>query len=173
MTKKSILSFATFALLLSGGAAMASPRGATVRDQRGGVSVRFGAPSSSVRGSFYGGRTMPMPMSQRSHGAGSFGAGSYGAGSHGAGSFGVIRVGTDNRFHFSGGITRPYVRPMVQQQYYSYQVRPQPLVEQYDRINGYIWVPGQWQWNGSQWIWTAGYYTVDPAYATVPGGYGY
>ncbi len=31
---------------------------------------------------------------------------------------------------------------------------------------GYVWVPGQWQWNGYEWIWTSGYYAADPSYET-------
>jgi hypothetical protein len=29
-------------------------------------------------------------------------------------------------------------------------------------VTGYIWVAGQWQWNGYEWLWVSGHYAIDP-----------
>jgi hypothetical protein len=67
-----------------------------------------------------------------------------------------------------------YRRPVIQYRYTNYRVRPQILVENYDTVPGYIWVAGQWQWNGYEWNWVSGHYAVDPNFQVNVGvGYGY
>ena len=68
-------------------------------------------------------------------------------------------------------VRRPiYVRATVSPyHYYNYYQRPALLVENQRPIAGYLWVPGQWQWNGYEWTWRSGHYTPDAAYDS----YGY
>jgi len=70
----------------------------------------------------------------------------------------------DNRWHFSGGFYRTYTRPVINVRYTNYYSRPRPIVETYDPVPGYIWMAGQWQWNGYEWNWIAGHYEVDTRY---------
>lgn len=72
-------------------------------------------------------------------------------------------------FTFNGGVRTRYVRPVIRTRYYDYRVRPQVVVENQAPVEGYIWVAGQWTWNGYEWQWQAGYYAPDPNY----GAYGY
>lgn len=75
------------------------------------------------------------------------------------------RVYVNNgRYVFNGGYTRTYVRPVIRHRYYNYRVRPQIIVENYDPVPGYVWMAGQWQWNGYEWTWTSGYYAPDTRY---------
>lgn len=75
------------------------------------------------------------------------------------------RVYVNNgRYVFNGGVTRTYVRPVIRQRYYNVRVRPQIIVENYDPAPGYVWVNGNWQWNGYEWTWTSGYYAPDTRY---------
>lgn len=75
----------------------------------------------------------------------------------------------NGHYHFHGGFTRAYTRPIIKYRYYDYRYRPQILVENYDPVPGYIWVQGNWQWNGYEWQWQPGYYAPDPSYQS----YGY
>jgi hypothetical protein len=63
-------------------------------------------------------------------------------------------------------VRRPiYVqRPVIQYRYFNYAQRPAIIAESYPPMTGYIWVAGQWQWNGYEWIWQPGHYQPDPAY---------
>ncbi|MDX2092599.1 MAG: hypothetical protein SFX73_32340 [Kofleriaceae bacterium] len=70
----------------------------------------------------------------------------------------------NNGFYFAGGLYRPYVRPVFNVRYTNYYARPQPIVENYETVPGYIWIAGSWQWNGYQWNWVAGRYEVDTSY---------
>ena len=70
----------------------------------------------------------------------------------------------NGRFVFHGGITRTYTRPVIRQRYYDYRYRPQVIVQNFDPVPGYIWIQGQWNWNGYEWIWTDGYWAVDTNY---------
>lgn len=70
----------------------------------------------------------------------------------------------NGRYHFHGGVTRAYTRPVIKYRYYDYRYRPQILVENYQPMTGYIWVQGNWQWNGYEWLWVPGYYAPDPSY---------
>jgi hypothetical protein len=53
--------------------------------------------------------------------------------------------------------------------YYNRWQRPGLYVEHYDVRPGFIWVHGDWAWDGYEWIWTPGHYVREPAYY----GYGY
>jgi hypothetical protein len=65
-------------------------------------------------------------------------------------------------YQFHNGYRYRYSRPVIRQRYFDYRVRPQIIVENYQPVAGYVWVPGQWQWNGYEWIWISGHYMVDP-----------
>jgi len=67
-------------------------------------------------------------------------------------------------YEFHNGYRYRHSRPVIRTRYYDYRVRPQIIVENYQPVTGYVWVPGQWQWNGYEWTWTSGYYAVDPGY---------
>lgn len=52
-----------------------------------------------------------------------------------------------------------YVRETIGARYFDINVRPAPLFEDLGVVqDGYIWVTGNWQWNGAEWIWVAGHY---------------
>ena len=70
----------------------------------------------------------------------------------------------NNRFAFSGGVYRDYRRPVIRERYRDYRVRPRMIVESYDPVQGYVWMPGAWQWNGAEWQWFGGHYVVEGAY---------
>lgn len=42
--------------------------------------------------------------------------------------------------------------------YYNRWQRPALYVEQYDVRPGFIWVHGEWSWDGYEWIWAPGHY---------------
>jgi hypothetical protein len=71
---------------------------------------------------------------------------------------------TNGRFYFGGNNYRTYQRPVIDVRYRNYDQRPALIVEHADPMPGYLWIAGQWQWNGYEWIWTDGHYDVDPAY---------
>ena len=49
---------------------------------------------------------------------------------------------------------------------------PAPRVMVYDEYPGWLWVEGQWNWNGDRWVWVEGYWIQDrPDYVWVPGYY--
>lgn len=70
----------------------------------------------------------------------------------------------DNRFYFSGGVYRTYQRPVINVRYRDYYRRPALVVENYAPVPGYIWMQGNWSWNGYEWIWMPGHYEVDQNY---------
>ena len=55
-------------------------------------------------------------------------------------------------------------RPYIGHRYFNYYQRPSLIVENYNAMDGYYWVPGQWQWSGYEWIWQPGHYQPDPNY---------
>ena len=69
----------------------------------------------------------------------------------------------DGRFYFHGGRTVVYNRPVIRERYYNVRVRPQVIVESYPSQHGYIWVSGNWSWNGYEWVWNSGHYAPDPS----------
>jgi len=77
----------------------------------------------------------------------------------------------NNRFVFGDGRYYTYRRPIIRQRYYDYRYRPQIIVENYQPVTGYVWISGNWQWNGYEWIWTAGHYDNDPSYYGYDNGY--
>jgi hypothetical protein len=54
-------------------------------------------------------------------------------------------------YQFDNGRRYRYSRPVIRQRYFDYRVRPRIIVENYQPVAGYVWVPGQWQWNGYEW----------------------
>lgn len=70
----------------------------------------------------------------------------------------------NGHYRFGNGINRVYHRPVIRHRYYDYRVRPQIIVENYDPVPGYVWVSGNWNWNGYEWQWTSGYFAVDTNY---------
>lgn len=70
----------------------------------------------------------------------------------------------NNRFYFTGGTYRPYVRPVINVRYRDYYRRPALVVENYDAVPGYIWIAGSWSWTGYEWSWLPGHYDVDQNY---------
>lgn len=77
----------------------------------------------------------------------------------------------NNTFYFSGGVSRVYHRPLIRYRYRDYYRRPAIIVENYDPMPGYVWVAGEWQWNGYEWIWSNGHYEVDTNYDGYGDGY--
>lgn len=69
----------------------------------------------------------------------------------------------NGRFTFHNGHTVVYSRPVIRERYYNVRVRPQIIVENYPAQYGYIWVQGNWSWNGYEWVWNQGYYAPDPS----------
>jgi len=70
----------------------------------------------------------------------------------------------NNRFYFAGGHYQSYQRPVIQYRYRNYYQRPALIVENIQPVSGYIWVQGNWQWDGYEWQWMPGHYEVDQSY---------
>ena len=68
------------------------------------------------------------------------------------------------RYVFPGGVVRTYRAPVIRAHYYSYYRRPALIVESYEPVPGYVWMRGNWRWNGVEWLWVPGYWVV----ATAP-----
>ncbi|CAN5848572.1 hypothetical protein BH11MYX2_BH11MYX2_14270 [soil metagenome] len=79
----------------------------------------------------------------------------------------------NNTWYFSGGVTRTYHRPEMHYHYRNYSSRPTILVENYDPMPGYIWMAGDWSWNGVEWMWAPGHYEIDASYNDYNGYDGY
>lgn len=54
----------------------------------------------------------------------------------------------------------PERRYVVREHYYNRWARPGLIVENYAPMDGYVWVHGDWQWNGYEWIWYPGHYEL-------------
>jgi hypothetical protein len=82
------------------------------------------------------------------------------------------RVVVHNAPRFHGVARRPIfvTRPVIHRRYFSYYQRPALIVENYNAMPGYFWVPGTWTWSGYEWIWQPGHYQPDPNY--IDPGYG-
>ncbi len=78
-------------------------------------------------------------------------------------------------FVFHNGIRRTYTRPVIQARYYNVRVRPQLVVENYEGVEGYVWVRGSWSWTGREWRWNSGHFAPDMQYSTYydDGSYDY
>jgi hypothetical protein len=140
-----VLALTSLAFLLSTGAALADRRGGgrvVVRDHRGGG----GAPSRVVvreqRGPVVVRDNRRTVVVQRRS---------------------PVYV-ANGRYTFGGGVVREYRRPVIRTHYYDIHVRPTLIVETYDPVPGYLWVGGNWRWNGVEWMWISGYWAVDPNY---------
>lgn len=79
----------------------------------------------------------------------------------------------DGAFHFHGGVVKRWRAPVIRHRFFDVRVRPVPVVEYYDQVPGYVWIAGQWQWNGYEWTWMAGHYEIAPDYYDDDDGYGY
>jgi len=77
----------------------------------------------------------------------------------------------NGRYRFHDGRTVFVRRPFLNVRYTNYRYRPSLLVENYETVPGYIWVRGNWQWNGYEWQWVSGHYAVDPNYGYNDYGY--
>ena len=77
------------------------------------------------------------------------------------------RVYVNNGHHvFGNGYRRAYVRPVIRQRYYDVRYRPTIIVENMEPVPGYVWVRGNWSWNGREWQWVSGHYEPDMRYST-------
>jgi hypothetical protein len=72
---------------------------------------------------------------------------------------------SNGHYRFNNGYSVRYSRPTFNVRYTNYRVRPVLYVENYQPVPGYIWVRGNWNWNGYEWIWVSGHYAVDASYA--------
>lgn len=77
------------------------------------------------------------------------------------------RVPPSRRYADDGGPQRAHLRG-----HYDHAHRPALLPENHTHLAGYVWIAGQWAWNGYEWIWQPGRYEVDPSY-TPSGAYQY
>src|ERR1041384_4379858 len=68
--------------------------------------------------------------------------------------------------HHHNRVRRPTFvsRPVIRHRYFNYYQRPALIVENYNAMAGYYWVPGHWEWSGYEWIWQPGHYQPDPNY---------
>lgn len=79
-----------------------------------------------------------------------------------------------NRGYYRNDRRPIYVsRPVIRERYYNYYRRPAIIVENYNAMEGYYWVPGAWTWSGAEWIWQPGHYQPDPNYVSASFSYGY
>jgi hypothetical protein len=78
--------------------------------------------------------------------------------------------GYERPYYHTHGVARGNIwfnRPVIREHYYHYGYRPSLLVENYGPREGYIFVRGDWQWNGAEWLWMPGHYEPDQAYVEV------
>lgn len=74
------------------------------------------------------------------------------------------------RYYHTHGVVRSNIfvdRPMIREHYYHYGYRPRLIGENYGSREGYIFVRGNWAWDGGEWIWQPGHYEPDAAYVEV------
>jgi hypothetical protein len=70
---------------------------------------------------------------------------------------------SNGRYMFPGGVVRTYQPPVIREHYYYYNRRPALIVENYEPVPGYLWMHGNWRWNGYEWLWVPGYWSVNPS----------
>lgn len=78
--------------------------------------------------------------------------------------------GYEPRYYHTHGVARGNIwfnRPVIREHYYHYGYRPTLIVENYGAREGYIFVRGDWQWDGAEWLWMPGHYEPDSAYVEV------
>jgi hypothetical protein len=78
--------------------------------------------------------------------------------------------GYEPRYYHTHGVARGNIwfnRPVIREHYYHYGYRPSLIVENYGPREGYIFVRGDWAWNGAEWLWQPGHYEPDSAYVEV------
>ena len=82
---------------------------------------------------------------------------------------------SNGSFVFHNGIRRSYARPVIQARYYNVRVRPPLVIENYDAVEGYVWVRGGWSWTGREWQWNGGHFAPDMQYSNYydDGSYDY
>ena len=166
MGMRRIITLTAMALGLSSGVALADRhQGGNLGDRSGGVVVRDhrGGSVNTNRGSWNN-----RGSSNRSYDRGYIRGNnrSYNRG-YNRPAVTVARrpvFATNGRFYFGGNNYRTYQRPVINVRYRNYYQRPALIVEHYDPVPGYIWIAGQWQWNGYEWLWIDGHYDIDPAY---------
>jgi len=95
-----------------------------------------------------------------------------GGGYHGDGGYrGGYRGGyLAPRYYHNRGVVRSNIyvgRPVIRSHYYHYGYRPGLMLESYGPREGYIFVRGDWQWNGYEWLWQPGRYEPDHAYVEI------
>lgn len=73
-------------------------------------------------------------------------------------------VYVNNGGYVFGGTTIRYTRPVIRERYYNVRMRPALIVENYPVQPGYIWIRGQWAWDGYEWQWQSGHYEPDAQY---------
>ena len=78
----------------------------------------------------------------------------------------VVRrpIYVNNNGYVFHNTTIRYVRPVIRERYYNVRMRPQIIVENYPSQDGYMWVQGQWAWDGREWQWQSGHYDIDARY---------
>ena len=78
--------------------------------------------------------------------------------------------GYERPYYHTHGVARGNIwfnRPVIREHYYHYGYRPSLIVENYGPREGYVFVRGDWQWNGAEWLWMPGHYEPDQAYVEV------
>jgi hypothetical protein len=136
--------------------------------------------------------TSGAAMADRSHGSGHASGGArqggvvvHSNGGHSNGGFrgnsgwhgnetvrehGGYNRGYEPRYYHNHGVARGNIwfnRPEIREHYYHYGYRPSLIVENYGARDGYVFVRGDWQWNGAEWMWQPGHYEPDQAYVEV------
>jgi|SRR5450432_2095976 len=74
------------------------------------------------------------------------------------------------RYYHTHGVVRSNIwvdRPVIREHYYHYGYRPGLIFENYGAREGYIFVRGNWAWDGGEWVWQQGHYEPDAAYVEV------
>ena len=167
------LTLIVLALTLSGGVALANPRGGGNHRGNGGVFVRGNRGGGVVRDHRGNGGFV-----DNGYRGGNGGGVRYRGGNYQNQRLVVRRpvFQRDGWFDF-GGFRHGYRYPVIRGSFTNHHYRPALLVENYQAVPGYIWTPGEWRWDGYQWTWIPGHYDVDSGYASgstyVDSGYGF
>jgi hypothetical protein len=65
------------------------------------------------------------------------------------------------RYNYGYRYSRPYYGG---RHYYDYHHRPALIFENVVTRPGFVWIRGQWTWNGYEWIWQPGHYVASAYY---------